>query len=177
MAGNVKGNGAPGKVARCQKRSCKGVHTEGEKVSDYPWFKMYSTFIHRHKVRRLSHEHQLVYVKLMCLHNAGNYMDATIPELARDLDLSEKDTRKAIRTLKTRKFLEQDGSIHDWDDHQARSAVSTKRVRKHRERKKRSKSGTLHGNVPGTFPKKERKKETRRRYTPDGFPVREDGES
>lgn len=137
-------------------------------MADYPWFKMKTSFVYSKKVRRLSHEHQLVLVKLWCLHNDGNYEDATIPELARDLDLSEKDTRKAIRTLKARKFLEENGSIHDWEQHQARSAISTQRVRKHRESRKTSQPETLPCNVSETFPKKERKIDKSRRFAPDG---------
>ena len=64
-----------------------------------PWFRMYAEFIHDPKLYELTHEQQLIFVKMMCLKCEGGLPGATVEYMARLFRFSKQKLSKTLSLL------------------------------------------------------------------------------
>ncbi|MCR9260752.1 MAG: hypothetical protein NXH95_13580 [Pseudomonadaceae bacterium] len=109
-----------------------------------PWFRLYSKIITDPKVEFLSFEDQRHFVWLLCLKNEG-YLDEEFPSknmrnrmIARKLGLQGEAFENAKQRLMEMELINKDWQPISWDSLQFKSDSSKERVRKYRERKKKS---------------------------------------
>ena len=129
---------------------------EGFPKTKNHWFRFYSEVINDHKVQSLDPTTFKGWVNLLCLANDCDGKLPPIEEIAFKLRLSEHSARELVDTLVLHGLIdiEADHSLtpHNWSGRQFRSDVSTERVRKHRQKKQKSKDET-EGNVSSETPR------------------------
>lgn len=102
-----------------------------------PWLRIKTTARHNPKIQRLGALFQ-PWFNLLCL---GGERDGYLPameDIAFELRLPEKRAVVVVSELVARKLVDEtpDGRfrMHDWDEHQFKSDISTERVKRFRER-------------------------------------------
>jgi hypothetical protein len=103
-----------------------------------PWFRLYSEFAHDPKVQMLSEEMQRRYVMLMCLRCSETLVTLHETEIAFQLRLTEQELEETKSLFISKKFIDRQWNLLNWDKRQFVSDSSTMRVAKHRQKKKQS---------------------------------------
>jgi hypothetical protein len=124
-----------------------------------PWFRVYSELLNSRKFHQLS---DTLKSRLLCVWCLGAKHDAILPaieDVAFALRIDDAEAQRSIEGLIGAGFLDRDEhgvvSVHDWQDHQHVSDVSTKRVQRLREKAKQSKQlETVSRNGVKPFPKR-----------------------
>ena len=115
------------------------------------WFRFYSEFASDPKVQILSEALQRRYVMLLCLHNADHYIDAQDDELAFALNITVEDWQETKAKLINRGLLNEDGSIHGWENRQTISDLkdpgAAARQKRYREKRKENRESNVTRNV------------------------------
>ena len=101
-----------------------------------PWFRLYSEFAHDPKIQMLSEAMQRRYVMLMCLRCSETLETLHETEIAFQLRLSEAELIETKQLFISKKFIDKQWNLLNWDKRQFVSDSSTSRVRKHRDKKK-----------------------------------------
>jgi len=99
-----------------------------------PWLKLYAEFIDNPKIRKLPDKLQIRYIYWLCLAKRGHEHESD-QDISFRLHLSVKEVRATRKALTDAGLLDQDGSIHDWEEAQAPSE-SVERVRRYRSKHK-----------------------------------------
>lgn len=134
------------------------------------WFRFYAEVVHDPKVQQLPAATFKQWVNLLCI--ACENEGALPPEqhIAYTMRMSVQSCRNMLIEFKRLGLLDQDSKgvlkPHNWDSRQFQSDVSTERVRKFRERKKRSSE-----TAPETFQKLPRARDTDTETDTDKTPV------
>ena len=103
-----------------------------------PWFRLYSEFAHDPKVQMLSEEMQRRYVMLMCLRCSETLVTLHETEIAFQLRLTEQELEETKSLFISKKFIDRQWNLLNWDKRQFVSDSSTMRVAKHRQKKKQA---------------------------------------
>ena len=115
------------------------------------WFRFYSEFASDPKVQILSEALQRRYVMLLCLHNADHYIYAQDDELAFALNITVEDWQETKAKLINRGLLNEDGSIHGWENRQTISDLkdpgAAARQKRYREKRKENRESNVTRNV------------------------------
>jgi len=101
-----------------------------------PWFRLYSEFAHDPKIQMLSEAMQRRYVMLLCLRCSETLETLHETEIAFQLRLSEKDLEETKLLFISKKFIDRQWNLLNWDKRQFVSDSSTERVARHRQKKK-----------------------------------------
>ena len=101
-----------------------------------PWFRLYSEFAHDPKIQMLSEAMQRRYVMLLCLKCSEILETLHETEIAFQLRLSEHELQETKQLFVSKNFIDKQWKILNWDKRQFVSDSSTKRVAKHRQKKK-----------------------------------------
>jgi len=101
-----------------------------------PWFRLYSEFAHDPKIQMLSEAMQRRYVMLMCLKCSEVLETLHETEIAFQLRLSTGELDETKQLFISKKFIDEQWNLLNWDKRQFVSDSSTMRVAKHREKKK-----------------------------------------
>jgi hypothetical protein len=101
-----------------------------------PWFRLYSEFAHDPKIQMLSEAMQRRYVMLMCLKCSETLETLHETEIAFQLRLSTGELDETKQLFISKKFIDEQWNLLNWDKRQFVSDSSTMRVAKHREKKK-----------------------------------------
>ena len=101
-----------------------------------PWFRLYSEFAHDPKIQMLSEAMQRRYVMLMCLRCSETLETLHETEIAFQLRLSTGELDETKQLFISKKFIDEQWNLLNWDKRQFVSDSSTMRVAKHREKKK-----------------------------------------
>lgn len=101
-----------------------------------PWFRLYSEFAHDPKIQMLSEAMQRRYVMLMCLRCSETLETLHETEIAFQLRLSEAELIETKNLFISKKFIDSQWNLLNWDKRQFVSDSSTMRVAKHRQKKK-----------------------------------------
>ncbi len=105
------------------------------------WFRMYDEVVDDPKIQTLSDKLTVFWLNCMCLASKHSGFLPPVAQIAWKLRKTEKAIAAMIAELHNRGLLDSDGGSftpHNWDARQYASDVSTERVRRHRETKKRS---------------------------------------
>jgi hypothetical protein len=110
-----------------------------------PWFRMYSRSVDDEKLRLLAFEDRWHFVALLCCKNMEILDDSDLQlmrrKIAVKLGLDVQELREVARRLSEVGLIDRDTlQPTKWDDLQFKSDSSKGRVKKYRERKKRSDS-------------------------------------
>lgn len=99
------------------------------------WFRLYAEFMNDPKVQMMSEVMQRRLIMLFCARCNG---DVTLQddEVVFLLRISPEEWTVTKREFISRKFIDDDNTILNWDKRQFRSDSSAERVSKHREKKK-----------------------------------------
>ena len=103
-----------------------------------PWFRLYSEFAHDPKIQMLSEAMQRRYVMLLCLRCSETLETLHETEIAFQLRLSEKDLEETKLLFISKKFIDRQWNLLNWDKRQFVSDSSTERVARHRQKKKQA---------------------------------------
>ena len=103
-----------------------------------PWFRLYSEFAHDPKIQMLSEAMQRRYVMLLCLRCSETLATLHETEIAFQLRLSEKDLEETKLLFISKKFIDRQWNLLNWDKRQFVSDSSTERVARHRQKKKQA---------------------------------------
>ena len=101
-----------------------------------PWFRLYSEFAHDPKIQMLSEAMQRRYVMLMCLRCSEVLETLHETEIAFQLRLSTGELDETKELFISKKFIDEQWNLLNWDKRQFVSDSSTMRVAKHRNKKK-----------------------------------------
>lgn len=101
-----------------------------------PWFRLYSEFAHDPKIQMLPEAMQRRYVMLMCLRCSETLETLHETEIAFQLRLSEAELIETKNLFISKKFIDKQWNLLNWDKRQFVSDSSTMRVRKYRDKKK-----------------------------------------
>jgi len=101
-----------------------------------PWFRLYSEFAHDPKIQMLPEAMQRRYVMLMCLKCSETLETLHETEIAFQLRLSTGELDETKQLFISKKFIDEQWNLLNWDKRQFVSDSSTMRVAKHREKKK-----------------------------------------
>jgi len=116
------------------------------------WFRFHTRTLDSGKVQALGFEQFRAWVNLLCVASIHGGMLPDFSEIAFRLRCTETKARSYMNTLETAKLIDRNDEgrfiMHDWNEHQYVSDNSTKRVKKHREKRK--------GNVSETAPEQNR---------------------
>jgi len=113
-----------------------------------PWFRMYAGVINDPKVMKLPEATRWHWVACLCVASDNGGKLPPIADLAFALRMTEQRAAVLVTQLHRAELLDKvDGGFapHNWAGRQYQSDSSTKRVRDHRDRKKRE--GAVTGNV------------------------------
>lgn len=102
-----------------------------------PWFRMYSEFASDPKVQMLSETDQRRFVMLLCLRCSNVSQPLQDDEVAFQLRISNEVWLQTKQVLMEKGLIDEESKPCAWDKRQYISDVSTRRVLKHREKKKR----------------------------------------
>ena len=104
------------------------------------WLRLYSEFATDPKVQVLTEALQRRYVMLLCMQCNDQYFDAANDEIALYLRISIDEWELTKKTLIERRLLNEDGSIHGWDNRQFISDLTdptaAERQRRYRDKKR-----------------------------------------
>ena len=112
-----------------------------------PWFRLYSEFAHDPKIQMLSEAMQRRYVMLLCLRCSETLETLHETEIAFQLRLDEAQLLETKQLFISKKFIDENWKILNWDKRQFVSDSSTERVARHRQKKKQA------SNADETLPK------------------------
>ena len=101
-----------------------------------PWFRLYSEFAHDPKIQMLPEAMQRRYVMLLCLRCSETLETLHETEIAFQLRLDEAQLLETKQLFINKNFIDKHWKILNWDKRQFVSDSSTKRVAKHRKKKK-----------------------------------------
>jgi hypothetical protein len=101
-----------------------------------PWFRLYSEFAHDPKIQMLSEAMQRRYVMLLCLRCSEVLETLHETEIAFQLRLSAEELDETKQLFISKKFIDKQWNLLNWDKRQFVSDSSTMRVARHREKKK-----------------------------------------
>jgi hypothetical protein len=107
-----------------------------------PWFRLYSEFAHDPKIQMLSEAMQRRYVMLLCLRCSETLETLHETEIAFQLRLSEKELEETKLLFISKKFIDRQWNLLNWDKRQFVSDSSTERVARHRQKKKQASNAT-----------------------------------
>lgn len=133
-----------------------------------PWFRLYTEMVDDEKLRLLAFEDRWHFVALLCckgsgLLDSGDESGLLRRKLAVKLGLSPRELEEVARRLSEVGLIDSDTfQPIAWDDRQFKSDASTERVRKHRERMKRT------GNVSVTAQEADTETDTETEEEPNG---------
>jgi len=109
-------------------------------MSDLPWLRLYTDTVDNEKIRLLAFEDRWHYIALLCLKQQG-ILDPKDPLLERKisikLGIQIAELGEVKRRLSDVDLIDKDFTPIGWNKHQYVSDISTSRVRKHRENKKK----------------------------------------
>lgn len=112
-----------------------------------PWLRLHADLIHNPKLARLTDSQFRFWVHLLCVGSQDNGNLPPEDEIAFILRKSAANTRALLESLRVHRLLdvsETGMKLHDWNQWQFQSDVSTERVQQFRKRR---------GNVSETFQK------------------------
>lgn len=112
-----------------------------------PWLRLHADLIHNPKLARLTDSQFRFWVHLLCVGSQNNGNLPPEDEIAFILRKSAANTRALLESLRLHRLLDVSETgikLHDWDQWQFQSDVSTERVQQFRKRR---------GNVSETFQK------------------------
>lgn len=126
----------------------------GKDTKKMPWFRMYAEFATDPKVQMLSEQHQRRYIMLLCLRCCNG--DETLHDdaIAFQLRITNDEWSATKDVLMSKELITKEGKPTAWDKRQYLSDTSTERVKRHREKTKRS------SNVAATPPEAETETDT-----------------
>ena len=107
-----------------------------------PWFRLYSEFAHDPKIQMLSEAMQRRYVMLLCLRCSETLETLHETEIAFQLRLDEAQLLETKQLFISKKFIDENWKILNWDKRQFVSDSSTERVARHRQKKKQASNAT-----------------------------------
>ena len=113
-------------------------------MSKNPWFRLYTETVDDEKLRLLAFEDRWHFVALLCCKGSGLLDSGDEPGLLRrklavKLGLSPRELEEVARRMAEVGLIDSDTfQPLAWDDRQFKSDTSTERVRKYRERMKRT---------------------------------------
>ena len=117
-----------------------------------PWFRMYSEFVSDPKVQMLSEAMQRRYVMLMCLRCSNALVTLHETEIAFALRISDEELALTKALFISKKFIDSEWNLVNWEKRQFSSDSSAVRVAEHRKRKKEAEAAS--GNAAVTLPKR-----------------------
>lgn len=103
------------------------------------WFRMYEAILENPKVDRLPGETYKGWVKLCALASRHGGDLPCLEDIAYGLRMNEQDTKQLLEALEKVGLVDKRATkvrMHDWDEHQYQSDVSTERVKRHRQAKR-----------------------------------------
>jgi len=116
-----------------------------------PWLRLHADLIHNPKLARLTDSQFRFWVHLLCVGSQNNGNLPPEDEIAFILRKSAANTRALLESLRLHRLLDVSETgikLHDWDQWQFQSDVSTERVQQFRKRK-----GNVSRNGEETFQK------------------------
>lgn len=138
------------------------------------WLRLYRRTVNNPKLQKLGLEAVGFWTNCLCLSDDDGYLP-NIADIAWAMRVSETDTETFLVTFQRNRLVLRDDDgryrLHDWDEHQKRSDVSTSRVRKFREKRQKL-NETAHetntetaGNVSETAQRREEKSIYKKEYS------------
>ena len=112
-----------------------------------PWFRMYSEFVSDPKVQMLSEAMQRRYVMLMCLRCSNALVTLHETEIAFALRISDEELALTKALFISKKFIDSEWNLVNWEKRQFASDSSAVRVAEHRKRKKEAEINVGNGTV------------------------------
>lgn len=104
-----------------------------------PWIRLYVKLLDSEKIDRLSDKTFRIWVKLMLVAKENNGILPSLQSVSWRTRDKLRVTSDAYHELVVAGLIEQDptgDAMHDWEDYQPHSDISTERVRKHRNGKR-----------------------------------------
>lgn len=130
------------------------------------WLRLYRRTVNNPKLQKLGLEAVGFWTNCLCLSDDDGYLPNTA-DIAWAMRVSETEAETFLVTFQRNRLVLKDEHdryrLHDWDEHQKRSDVSTDRVRKFREKRRKlnetadETSGETTGNVSETAQSREEK--------------------
>ena len=102
-----------------------------------PWFRLYADIIHNPKLLGLPENIRWRYVAILCLKCAGHWPPKSEKSAAILLNCRGNTYTKTFNALVSAGLLEATGDVHNWDNRQYKSDISTERVREWRARQRK----------------------------------------
>lgn len=97
-----------------------------------PWFRMYSEFSHDPKVQSMSEAMQRRYLMLMCMRCSNDLVTLQVTEIAFYLRITEDELAETKALFITKRFIDENFNLLNWEKRQFSSDTSNARVAKHR---------------------------------------------
>lgn len=101
------------------------------------WWRAYDHSVDNAKLQRLPGDLFKAWYNLCCLASANKGTLPSMADLAFKLRVSEAKARNVVETLQQLRLVDEEGGafrMHEWDEYQYKSDVSTERVKRFRKR-------------------------------------------
>jgi hypothetical protein len=97
-----------------------------------PWFRMYSEFANDPKVQMLTEAMQRRLIMVLCLRCSNALVSLHDSEIAFHLRISDQELAETKALFVTKKFIDKNWNVLNWEKRQFKSDSSKDRVAKHR---------------------------------------------
>jgi hypothetical protein len=112
-----------------------------------PWFRMYSEFATDPKVQMLAEAMQRRLIMIFCLRCSNTLVTLHDSEIAFHLRVSDQELAETKALFMSKKFIDKDWNVLNWEKRQYKSDSSKDRVAKHRALQKTEQKGRSNDDV------------------------------
>ena len=147
---------SPGATAAGLTPAATGKPSKGAKMANGLWLRLWVGITNSRKIQSLPDNLFRWWINLLCLSKGQDGLLPNIKDISWELRMTEAKVNQAISSLMEHGLIdaiELGFAMHDWDEWQFQSDVSTERTRRFKERQKEHKGnvpGNANGNVPET---------------------------
>jgi flagellar basal body rod protein FlgB len=112
-----------------------------------PWFRVYSEFATDPKVQMLAEAMQRRLIMILCLRCSNTLVTLHDSEIAFHLRISDQELAETKALFVSKKFIDKDWNVLNWEKRQFKSDSSKDRVAKHRALQKTEQEGQSNDDV------------------------------
>ena len=112
-----------------------------------PWFRMYAEFATDAKVQMLPETMQRRLIMILCLRCSNALVTLHDSEIAFQLRITDQELAETKALFVSKKFIDSDWNVLNWDKRQFKSDSSNDRVAKHRALQKQEQQKAGNGDV------------------------------
>jgi len=98
------------------------------------WFRLYNEFAFDPKIQSMGETFQRRFIMLLCLQCNGDLQKLSEEELAFALRISSEELQETKKILISKRFIDEDWNVLNWNKRQYVSDTSTERVRRFRQK-------------------------------------------